>query len=155
MKRIKPKNRVQGIYKHNADGTRWKVRYYENGAVKNEYQKTEDGAKARAAEIAQRLGQENYKPEISNRSGEESDGGLTRGEWLAAIWAQMQEVREVSDPVLKIQGLDAIARAFKVIREDLAALEMGVSKPEDPSAMTDEDLEKTITKLRLVSNGTA
>ena len=147
MRRKLPDTRVAGVYHHG--GGQFKVRYYVNGEEKHEYRKSKKEAEARKRELELLL---EANKEIAQRSvGEapeiEPGAGLTRGEWVSALWAQVRKCQEVATPEGRVSSLSAMAAAYKSVREDLTILEAGLAKPEDPSEMSDEDLDRKIIQL--------
>jgi hypothetical protein len=145
MRKQKPTTRVIGVYPHKSGSTR--VVWLDHGTQRTEYFKTELGAQARAAEIRGGTVGGPSPPPV------QIGDGATRVEWLCEIWAQIKSCRDITDPPMRIQALDAIARAYKAVRDDLAAIEAGVKKNNEPSSLSDVELDAKIIELRTASHG--
>lgn len=143
MKRKKSENRIEGVA-FCVDRKLWRVRYIEEGVAHDEYRHTKEAAEARAEELA---------PILGNRPAPEKliEGG-TRAEWIERLWTQIKRIQDNTDPDILNEGLDAMSKAYKIIREDLEAMEAGKVKPEEPSELSDEELEAKLIQLKAVGN---
>jgi hypothetical protein len=147
MRKRKPDNRVIGVYKHGKSGL-WTIRYQENGETRSEYRKTREAAEARAKEMQTLLEHGSKTPSVTNDG--ECHFGTTRADWLREIWHHLREVRALTDPVLKVQAMDAMARVYKAIREDVEAIEGGTAAKKgttDVTALSERDIEARLANI--------
>lgn len=129
--------RVTGVYPH-ATGS-WRCIYVVNGKEKTKYFETEAGAKAWAADFG--------------KSESPQSRGLSRADWILEIWDQAQRCLAIEDEKIRVDALKAVAAAYGTIREDLHAIDAGVANQDDPTQLSDEQLEAKIIKLQAVSGG--
>jgi ABC-type phosphate/phosphonate transport system ATPase subunit len=149
MKRTKPLNRAVGIDERIKEG-RWRVRWVEEGKLRYAYRQTKEAAEAHLEEMRLKF-TEVLPAETQSRS----ENTLTRKCCVDRLWAVAEELLIADDPVIRIDALKAANQVFRTIREELQALEVGTAKPDDASALSDDELEREIVKLRSITGGKA
>ena len=159
MKKRKPDTRVVGVYKDSQRANGWRIVYQLDGVTKQARRTSEDAANAYAKELQALMNKGQHGAIIGKSEPVQGEDGdqigdtpLTRAGWLRAIWLQMKRIEQICEPLIMVQGLDAMQKAYKVVRDDLAVMETGVGVDDDPTTASEDDLDAEILHLKRIAD---